>query len=151
MVELCAALDEGIKLERDSKIFYARNAKAAKNDDVRALFEKLEKEEKTHEDTLKTLGKGKACPLSLSKQKRKLSAPKIGDSLSSEELEEYSTILLVAMGFEQKSKGFYDALALATQNSDEAKTFRELAVLEQKHYELLDSLYDQLNYYRLQT
>ncbi len=151
MVELCAALDEGIKLEHDSKLFYARNAKAAKNADVRALFETLAKEEKTHEESLKTLGKGKSCPLSLGKQKHKLSAPKIGDSFSSEELEEYSTILLVAMGFEQKAKGFYDALALATQNSDEAKTFRELAGFEQKHYDLLNSLYEEINYYRLET
>lgn len=151
MVELCAALAEGIKLEREAKLFYEKNAESAENTDVRALFETLANEEKTHEETLKTLGKGNSCPLSLGKQKRKLSAPKIGDSFSSEELEEYSTILLVAMGFEQKSKGFYEALALATQKSGEAKTFGELAAFEQKHYDLLNSLYEEINYYRLET
>jgi rubrerythrin len=150
MVELCAALSEGIKLERESQAFYAGNAKAAKNGDVRALFKMLASEERSHEETLAAMSKGKTCPPG-KKQRATAKAPKLGDSFSSEELEEYSTILLAAMAFEQKSRGFYDALALAAQDEEDKKTFASLAAFEQRHYDLLNALYEEINYYRLET
>ncbi len=150
MVELCAALDEGVKLERESRSFYAAHAAKTPNTAVRSLLEMLAREEAEHERVLEALKRGATCPINAAKALG-AKAPKIGNVFSSEESGEYSTMLLTAMSFEQKTKEFYKAVAAAAQNSGEAKAFRELAAFEQKHYDLLNSLYDELNYYRLQT
>ncbi len=154
MIELCLLLSEGIKKERESREFYALHGRDAKQKDLRALFEMLAREEEEHERVLEAMQKRKTCSLDPLGKPASLNAkpPKIAESFArSEDAGEFSTTLLAAMSFEQKSKGFYEALVLATEKAEDKKVFASLAGFEQRHYELLNEMYEQLNYFRLQT
>jgi rubrerythrin len=153
-IDLCSTLIEGVAKEKESRDFYALHARNAKQKDLRALFEMLALEEEGHERVLEAMLKGKTCPLG-KQASLATKTPKIEESFArSEDAGEFSTTLLVAMSFEQKSREFYETLALATEKSgdeENKKVFASLASFEQRHYDLLNEMYEELNYFRLQT
>ena len=148
------AIALAIEREIEARDFYLSKMASMDNPKFRELYEELADEEKKHIGYLENYRAKKELPVvsteipsgqsftpEFDKARTKGGEITLGDA----------EILLAAMRHERKSEDFYSELAKRAADDTQKSFFEMLAKYERVHYELIDSYFEALTEFRMQT
>ena len=143
-----------IEREKEARDFYLSKAALMDNPKFKELYEYLANEEVKHLGYLEKYRDKKELPITSTEIPSGQSfTPEfdIGRTKGGEITLGDAGILVAAMRHERKSEDFYSEVAKRVEDESLRKFFEMLAGYERGHYELIDSLLEEITSFRMQT
>jgi rubrerythrin len=159
-LDVSKGIEISLKVEIEGRQFYAHNAKAIQNIDIKRFIEFLAGEEDKHiailrevKESLKTRGAWvdfheDRKTLSKVLEDLRVFKGKAGSEIRSAE---DVTVLLYALKTEKDLVEFYEKFAHNIKDSKGKAFFLKLADWERTHYQLIEGIYDSITFFRMQS
>ena len=138
--------DFAMQMEHDGEKFYRTLADNAKNQGLKGILNKLADDEVEHYRVFEKLKNNTTLDIAsssiLEDSKTIFSEMKIESLQNIGDVEEQKRAYTTALEMEEKSYTFYEDKASHTDNPDEIKLLKAIAIEERRHYRLLEGLID---------
>lgn len=134
-----------MNMELDGKAYYEKLAAESNIDGLKGIFTMLAADEQKHYDTIKALKAGADLKMSDSgvlEKAKNIFAGLIGDKESAGSLKKSLDAYRYARKIEADSVKLYEDMAQKETNRETAQLLLRIAHEEQKHFNIMDNLYD---------
>ena len=159
-LDVSRGIDISLKVEQDGRAFYASNARKIQNMEIKRFIEFLAGEEDKHIALLKELKqslKERGAWIDASEDKKTLrnilDDLRVFKAKAGAEIRDAAdvTVLLNALKTEKDLVEFYEKFAHNIRDRDGKRFFLKLADWERTHYQLLEGIYENITFFRMQS